>query len=95
MEYTNGSMIRSVDWVTVGIYLVLVVMGWFSICGASYDYGDMDFFSFETRAGKQLIWISCSLGLGFVLLMLEDKIFDMFAYILYIGMVSWKISAFF
>ena len=87
MAYTNGNMIKSVDWITICIYLVLVVLGWFSICGASYNYGDFDFFSFDTRAGKQLVWISCSLGLGFVLLMLEDKLYDMFAYLLYIGMM--------
>ena len=80
-------MIKSVDWVTIVIYLVLIVMGWFSICGASYDYMDMDFFSFESRAGKQLVWMGCSIVLGFVLLMLEDKLFDWFAYILYAVMM--------
>lgn len=87
MAYTNGNMVKSVDWITIGLYLVLVIMGWFSICGASYDYGDMDFFSFETRAGKQLVWMGCSLGLGFVLLMLEDKLYEWFAYILYALMI--------
>lgn len=72
---------------TVGIYLMLVIFGWFSICGASYDYGDINFFSFDTRAGKQLVWICCSLGLGFVLMMLEDKLYDMFAYIIYGAMM--------
>lgn len=84
MAYTNGSMIKSVDWVTICLYLILITMGWFSICGASYDYGDMDFLSFSTRAGKQLVWIGCSLGLGFIILMLEEKLFDWFAYILYV-----------
>ena len=74
MAYTNGNMIKSVDWITIALYLLLVILGWFSICGASYDYGDMDFFSFETRAGKQLIWMGCSIVLGFVLLMLEDML---------------------
>ena len=87
MAYTNDSLIKSVDWITICIYLALVVLGWTSICGASYDYGDMDFFSMDTRVGKQLLWIGCSLGLGFVLLMLEDKLYDWFAYILYIGMM--------
>ena len=87
MAYTNGNMIKSVDWITIAIYLVLIVMGWFSICGASYDYMDMDFFSFESRAGKQLVWMGCSIVLGFVLLMLEDKLFDWFAYILYAVMM--------
>ena len=54
MAYTNDSMVKSIDWVTVVIYLALVVLGWISICGASYDYGDMNFFSLDTRAGKQL-----------------------------------------
>ena len=83
MAYTNGNMFKSVDWWTIAIYVVLVIFGWFSICGASYDYGDMDFFSFTTRAGKQLVWIGCSFVLGFVLLMLDDKLYDMFAYLLY------------
>ena len=83
MAYTNGNMVKSIDWLTVVIYLSLVILGWISICGASYDYGDMNFFSMETRAGKQLLWIGCSLFLGFVILMLEDKIYDWFAYIFY------------
>ena len=75
------------DWMTICIYLMLVIFGWFSVCGASYDYGEIDFFSFDTRAGKQFVWICCSLGLGFILMMLEDKLYDMFAYILYGGMM--------
>ena len=87
MVYTKDSMVKSVDWITICIYLVLVVLGWISICGASYDYGDMDFFSMDTRAGKQLLWIGCSLLLGFVILMIEDKIYDWFAYIFYTVMM--------
>ena len=34
-----------------------------------------------------MVWISCSLGLGFILLMLEDKLYDMFAYIFYGAMM--------
>ena len=87
MVYTKDSMVKSVDWITICIYLVLVVLGWISICGASYDYGGMDFFSMDTRAGKQLLWIGCSLLLGFVILMIEDKIYDWFAYIFYTAMM--------
>ena len=87
MAYTNGNITKSVDWFTIGIYLALVILGWVSICGASYDYGEIDFFSWDTRAGKQLIWIGCSLFLSFVLLMLEDKFYDWFAYVLYAGMM--------
>ena len=87
MAYTNDSVTKSVDWITIVIYLALVVLGWISVCGASYDYGEMNFFSMDTRTGKQLLWIACSLGLGFIILMLEDKIYDWFAYIFYGAMM--------
>lgn len=87
MARTYDSIWKSVDWFTIFIYVVLVTFGWISICGASYDYGDFDFFSFDTRAGKQLVWIGCSLVLGFIILMLEEKLYDWFAYLLYAAMM--------
>ena len=87
MAYTNGSLIKSVDWITICIYLALVILGWISVCGASYDYGEVDLLSLDTRSGKQFLWIGCSLGIGFILLMLEDKFYDWFSYILYLGMM--------
>ena len=76
MAYKKDSVWKSVDWWTVALYLVLVICGWFSVCGASYDYGNPDFFDLGTRAGKQLMWIGCSLVLGFVLLMLEERFYN-------------------
>lgn len=87
METRPVSLWKSVDWTCIVVYLLLVICGWFSVCGASYNYGDTDFLDFSTRSGKQLVWILCSFGLGFVLLMLEERLYDMFAYILYIGMM--------
>lgn len=87
MVTRSVSLWKTLDWVTIVIYLLLIVGGWFSVCGASYDYGDRDFLDFSTRAGKQFMWIICSFGLGFVLLMLEDRMYDMFGYIIYIGMI--------
>lgn len=81
------SIWKSLDWVTILIYLALIVFGWFSVCGASYDYADHDLLDFSTRAGKQFVWIICSFGLGFVLLMLDDSIYDTFAYLIYIGLL--------
>ena len=84
----NASPLRSVDWVVIVLYLLLMAAGWFSVCGASYDFGNTDFFSWESRTGKQLVWMGCSMVLGFVLLMLDDRIFDSIAHILYIGMMA-------
>ncbi len=83
MAQRRDSILKTLDWVTIGIYLLLIVAGWFSVCSASFTLGDTDFFSFSTRAGKQLVWILCSFGLAFVLLMLDDKLFDVYAYAAY------------
>ena len=77
------SVLRSLDWWTVGIYIALLVFGWESVCGASYTYGDTDIFSLSTRSGMQIVWIGTSLFLGLVLLLLDDRFYDTFSYVIY------------
>ena len=77
------SVLRSLDYWTILIYIALVTFGWISVCGASYTYGDTDIFSLASRSGMQIVWIGTSLILGLVLLLLDDRYYDMFAYIIY------------
>lgn len=81
------TVLGSLDWWTIGIYLALLIFGWISVCGASYTFGETDIFSFSTRSGMQIIWIGTSLVLGFVLLMLDDRFYDTFAYIIYAALL--------
>ena len=83
MATRNASIWKSVDWVTIVLCLLLMAFGWVSICGASYDFTSANFFSFSSRAGKQLVWIGCALLVGIVLLNIEKKYYEMYAYILY------------
>ena len=76
-------VLRSIDWWTIIIYLALLSFGWVSVCGASYSYGDTDIFSLDTRSGMQIVWIGTSIVLGFILLMLDDRYYDMFAFIIF------------
>lgn len=87
MVSTNDSFIKNIDWITIAIYVCLVIFGWFSICGASYDYGEVDFFDFDNRTGKQAVWIGFAVFLGFIILMIEEKIYDYFAYFAYGAMM--------
>ena len=78
------SIIKSIDWLTILIYVILLGLGWMSICGACYDYGEpYDLFSLSSRTGMQLVWIGSSLALGALILLLDDRIFDTFAYLIY------------
>ncbi len=89
MAQTNKQpgVLRSLDWWTIGIYLALLVFGWFSVCGASYTYGDTDIFNLGSRSGMQIIWIGTSVVLGFVILMLDDRFYDTFSYVIYAALV--------
>ncbi|MBO4801295.1 MAG: rod shape-determining protein RodA [Bacteroidaceae bacterium] len=87
----DRSLIHSLDWLTIFVYVALLGLGWMSICGACYEYGEpKDFLSlasFSTRTGMQLVWIGTSILLGGVILLLDDRIFDTFAYLIYGAML--------
>lgn len=88
MKEANGKgIIASLDWWTIGIYLALLTFGWLSVCGASYSYGDSDIFDLSSRSGMQVVWIVTSICLGFVILMMDDRGFDTFAFIIYFAML--------
>ncbi len=77
------SVFRSIDWWTIIIYVALLSFGWVSVCGASYSYGETDIFSLATRSGMQIVWIITSIMLGTVILLLDDRFYDTFAYVIY------------
>ncbi len=74
---------RSVDWVTIVLYLVLVLCGWVSIYAASYDFDNASIFDFAERSGKQLIWIGLSIVLAFMILMVDFRVYETYAYLFY------------
>ena len=78
------SAILSADWVVVVVYLLLMAFGWFSICGASHEIGDTDFFDFATRSGKQIVWMGLALVIGLIILLIDDQYFDQLTGLLYI-----------
>ena len=76
-----------IDWWTVLFYVLLVVAGWFSICGASYEFDNAGLFDPSGRPGMQLVWMGLSVVLIFVLLMLESEVYDVFAYLMYAAVI--------
>lgn len=87
MAIRNVNLWRSVDWFTIVLYFILVACGWLSICGASYDFGETELFSFDSNPGKQLVWIGCASLLGIVLLNIEKKYYELLAYPVYVAFV--------
>ena len=85
---TNStSIFRSIDWVIVILYMMLVVGGAISIYAASYDFDNASIFSFDEFSGKQIRWIGFSLILGVVLLLIDRRMYETYAYPIYFAIV--------
>lgn len=83
------SIIRNLDWFTLFIFVVLVAMGWMSVCGASYDFDQGgQLLDFSSRSGMQMVWILTSLILGSVILCVDDRLVESLSYIIYIGFIA-------
>lgn len=80
-------LFQGIDWVTVLIYLILVAFGAVSIYAASYDFDNASMFSFDEFSGKQFRWIGLSLILGTFLLLIDRRIYETYAYPVYVLVV--------
>ena len=83
----SGNIWQYVDWITIGVFLLLVVFGWLNIYGASYTFDQTSIFDFSNRAGKQFTWIMGSLLMGIVLLLIDYKTYDVLTYFAYGAML--------
>ena len=79
----NVSVFRSLDWFTIILYLMLVSAVAVSIYAASYDFDNASMFDFQEFSGKQFLWIGLSLVIGFVILLLDYRIYEAYAYPIY------------
>ena len=85
----DQSIIRNLDWFTLFIFVVLVAMGWMSVCGASYDFDQGgQLLDFSSRSGMQMVWILTSLILGSIILCVDDRLVESLSYIIYIAFIA-------
>ena len=80
---TGTSIFRTVDWITLILYLLLVTMGAVSIYAASYDFDNASLFDFNEFSGKQFLWIGLALVIGLVIFLLDYRLYEAYAYPIY------------
>ncbi len=79
----RNNIYANVDWLSIFIWLLLVISGVLSIYSANYMSGDGRLFDFTQRYGKQIIWIGVAVPLIIIIFILDAKFFPFFAYPLY------------
>ena len=93
--YRKTEIWKTVDWFTIILYLLMIVAGWFTICGASFEFDSMGLFDINGRPGSQLMWVGVSMVVIFIILMLESDFFDVFAYLIYAAVIVLLIATIF
>ena len=62
---------------------MIALFGWMNIYGSSYSFDQTSIWDFSNRAGKQLVWLAAAIGLGGIILMIEERTYDVLGYIFY------------
>lgn len=71
------------DWLTVLMYLGLVVIGWLMIYSAEYSEAHPSIFDRSMQYGVQFQWMIISLAVAVVLMLLDTNIYTTLAYPLF------------
>jgi rod shape determining protein RodA len=80
----QNNFFSGIDWLTVGLYLALVLMGWFNIYAAVFDEEHANIFSYSQRYGKQMMWIIAAIALAIVTCLIDTRFYTTFAYPIYL-----------
>lgn len=72
-----------VDWITIGIYFVIVLIGWLNIYSAGFKAAHPFILDFSQQYGKQFIWIMTGFTMAFLVMLSDASFFSFFAYPLY------------
>ncbi len=81
---SQNNIFLNIDWITILLYLALVMMGWINIYAAVYSDEHQSILDIGQQYGKQMIWIIAGLFLAICVLIVDSKFYVAFAYHIYI-----------
>lgn len=91
----NTSLFGAVDKLALGLYIAIVLIGVMCITSASYEPESANIFSLSHNYMKQIMWLAISSMVATVVLLLDRRLFHMFAYPVYIAGILMLLGALF
>lgn len=74
---------RNIDWISFSLYLALVMLGWAVIYAVEYREGQEALLRLNSPAGKQIIWSGISFVAFLIIILIDFKFWQTFAYPIY------------
>ena len=81
---SGKNVLRSLDWLTVLLFVLLVFFGWVNIYSTTLTENHVSIFDFSTRYGKQLFFIGIAFIFIIVILSIENSFYERFASLFYV-----------
>ena len=79
----NQSVGNRIDYISILIYILLVIMGWMTIYSASLPLEETSIFDISQTYGRQMLFIGLTIPLILIILFSDAKIFERFSFIFY------------
>lgn len=84
----NQSVGNRIDYITILLYILLVIMGWMTIYSASLPLEETSIFDLSQIYGRQMLFIGLTIPLIFIILFTDAKIFERLSFVFYgIGII--------
>lgn len=84
MRQEDSIITHKIDWVTVGLYMAIVFLGWLNIFAVTYDEEvNQKIWDLSLNSGRQLMFIVTSGILISAILIIDRQFYETFAYIIY------------
>jgi rod shape determining protein RodA len=79
----NQRVGSSIDWITILLYIALVIMGWMTIYSASLPLEETSLFDLSQIYGRQMLFIGLTIPIIFIILFTDAKLFERFSFVFY------------
>lgn len=94
--FRNRGLAKTLDWWLIGCWFLLVCIGVANIYASIHSTEPESIFSWESRSGKQLVWILTSLGIaGIILFLIPARAYEGLSLPIYIGVGLLLVSVIF
>lgn len=80
---TRNNIVGKIDWWLLAIYLILAAIGISTIYAAAFNENNPSIFDMSQHYGKQALFLVLSLFMGLIIMLIDAKFFNTFAYIIY------------
>ena len=91
----NANIWTRLDKISIMIFLMMIIMGWFNIYAAVYNEEHNRILDLSQRYGKQFVWIIATIILAVFIVVIDTRFYFFFAYFIYGGLMLLLVAVLF